>query len=188
MKIPKGFLLALIIIFIATFVMAGFSQESKKEGTPQEKTTVNQQKPSEKDLKPQEEKKLEEKKSTPSEEAQQKYDYDEAALLRESQRNLDRSLSTINTVATLIGILVGLITIVIIIAIAVGFFEYRMWRVARIRAERNAKVIEEIRNKAEEDMNNWRSKLDKTLFSLKEPSKENKEKLERWIELAKAIK
>jgi Na+/H+ antiporter NhaC len=72
MKIPKGFLFALIIIFSAAFVIVGFSQEDKKESAPQKKTTVDQ-KPSEKDLKPQEEKKPEEKKSTPSEEAQQRY-------------------------------------------------------------------------------------------------------------------
>jgi hypothetical protein len=33
MKIPKRLILALIIIFIATFVMVGFSQEEKKESS-----------------------------------------------------------------------------------------------------------------------------------------------------------
>ena len=62
MKIPKGFLFALIIIIITSFVAVGFSQEDKKEGTRQEKATVDQ-KPSKKDLKPQEEKRLKEKHS-----------------------------------------------------------------------------------------------------------------------------
>ena len=74
MRIPKGLLLALIIIFIASFVTVGFSQEDKKQSTPQEKTTIDQ--------KPQEEKKPEEKKSTPSEEAQEKYDEAEAIITK----------------------------------------------------------------------------------------------------------
>ncbi len=152
MKIPKGFLFALIITIIA-FVLIGFSQENKKESARQEKTTVDQ-KPDEKDLKPQEEKKLEEKKSTPSEEAQEKYD--EAELLRESQRNLDRSLSTLNIVATLMGVLVMVLTTIIIIAGGFGIFEYRKWRVARRRVERSARSAERsakiIKDKAQQDV------------------------------------
>lgn len=148
MKIPKGFLFALIMTITAS-ILIGFSQENKKESTPQEKTITEKQEPAEKELKPQEEKKLEEKKSTPSEEAQEKYD--EAELLRESQRNLDRSLSTLNIVATLMGVLVMVLTAIIIIAGGFGIFESRKWRVARRRlersarsAERNAKIIEDI--------------------------------------------
>jgi len=153
MKIPEGFLFALIIIFITAFVIVGFSQEDKKKSAPQEKTTVDQ-KPSEKDLKPQEEKKI-----IPSEEAQEKYD--EAELLRESQRNLDRSLSTLNTVATLMGVLVGLITVIIIIAVAVGIFESRKWRAIIRRAERSAKLIEDIRKKVQQDISNINKEIRK---------------------------
>lgn len=173
MKIPKGFLFALIIIFIAAFVTVGFSQEDKKESARQEKTTVDQ-KPDEKDLKPQEEKKLEEKKSTPSEETQQKY-Y-EAELLRESQRNLDRSLSTLNTVATLMGVLVGLLVLIISIAGATGFFQLKKGLTIRKDIEEDAKYIKELRSRAEEELDSMRNEVKKVSKPslIEEPSIESK--------------
>ena len=179
-KISRGFSLALIVIFIVTFVVMGFSRENKKESTPQEKIITEQRKPGEKDLKPQEEKKPGEKKSTPSEEAREKYD--EAELLRESQRNLDRSLSTLNTVATLMGVLVGLLTVIIIIAIAFGFLEFRKWIAARRRVERSAKIIEDIQNKAEEYLVKLGEKIEEVSSrSLVEmPSLELKETLDEY--------
>ncbi|TET19102.1 MAG: hypothetical protein E3J76_06755, partial [Candidatus Aminicenantes bacterium] len=170
MKIPKGFLFALIIIFIAAFVSVGFSQEDKKQSTPQEKTTIDQ--------KPQEEKKPEEKKITPSEEPQKKYD--EAELLRESQRNLDRSLSILNIVATSMGVLVMLLTLIIIIASACGFFEFRRWRAVRKEMKEEIKHFEEFRGRAENEYNEIKKdRAELRIIPLREkPTKEEKDKLE----------
>ena len=141
MKIPKEFLLALVIIFIATFVMAGFSQEDKKESTPQEKTVSEQQEPGEKDLKPQEEKKPEKKKITPSEEAQKKYD--EAELLRESQRHVDRAINILSLVAAFTCGLITLFGIAIMVAGLTGFFSYRRWAAIKKTVEEDVKAIKE---------------------------------------------
>ncbi len=176
MEIPKGFLFALIIIFIAVFVMVGFSQEDKKEGVPREKTTIDQ-KPSEKDLKPQEDKKPEAKKSALPKEAKQKDDIDTAELVRESQRNLDRALSTLNTVATLIGVLIAVLALVVTIAGATGFFQLRKGLTIRKDIEEDAKYVKEIRDKAERDLDSMRNELEKvrkpSLFE--EPSIESKD-------------
>ena len=174
--------LALVIIFIATFVMSGFSQEDKKESTPQEKTVTEQQKPGEKDLKPQEEKRPEKKKSTPLEEAQQKYGYDVIEIIRDTQRTLDRSINTLNVVATLIGILIGLIALIFTIAGATGFFQFRRWTALRKDIEEDAKYIREIRDRSEQEFNDMRNEIKKKDFpSLREePTKELKEKLDEF--------
>lgn len=182
MKISRGFLLVLIIIFIVTSVVIGFSQENKKEGTPQEKTDTKQQKPGEKDLKPKEEKKLEEKKSTPSEEDQQKYGYDEAGLLRESQRNLDRSINALSLVAAFICGLITLFAIAITVAGLTGFFSYRRWTAIRKNIEEDAKYIKEIRNRAEKEFNDMRKEVEETRIPPlgEEPTKELKERLDEF--------
>ena len=159
MKISKGFLLALIIIFIVTFVIIGFSQKDKKEGTCQEIITVDQQKPSEKDLKPQEEKKPEEKKITPSEEVQQRYGYDVMEIIGDTQRTLDRSINTLNIVATLISILVGLLILIFTISGVTGFFQFRSWTALRKHIEEDAKYIKETRNKAEKELDSLRKQI-----------------------------
>lgn len=182
MKIPKGIFSVLIIIFIIAFVRAGFSQEDKKESTPQKKTITEKQKPDEKDLKSQEKKNLEEKKSVPSEDTQQKDDYDEAELLRESQRTFDRSISIFNTIATLIGVLIGLLTLIIIIAIAVGIFESRKWRAIIRRAERSTKRIEDWQNKAKQAVSNLNNDISKMSISdfVEKPPQELIEKLDEY--------
>lgn len=180
MKISKGFLLALTIIFLAAFFVIGFSHEDKKEGTRQEKTTVDQQKPSEKDLKPQEEKKPEEKKITPSEEAQEKYDYDEEKILKEAQRTFDKSLGILNTIVASIGVLVGLLTLIIVIATAFGIFEIRRWQKVRNKIEKDAEAVGKLKSNLEKYMANKRKEVrELSQISLPEkPSEDIKKKLD----------
>ena len=75
-------------------------------------------------------------------------------VLKKTQEGVDRSISILNVVATSMGVLVGLITIIFMIAIALGFFEYRRWRRIRQRAEIDAKEVrkaaDEAKNIAEE--------------------------------------
>lgn len=181
MRIPKGLLLALIIIFIAVFVVVGFSKEDKKESTPQEKTTVDQ-KPREKDLKPQEEKKPEKKKSIPSEEAQQRYDYDVTELLRESQRNVDRSINILSLVAAFTCGLIALFAVAITIAGLTGFLSYRRWVGIRKSIEKNAQYINEIRIRAEKEFDDMRKEFEKKGIPIlgEEISKEFKERLDEF--------
>ncbi len=65
----------------------------------------------------------------------------------EAENRLDRSISILNTVATLMGGLVGLITIVVMIAIAVGLLNYQLW--TKLKAEAK-KSVEEIKKAAQE--------------------------------------
>ena len=77
----------------------------------------------------------------------------------ESQNNFDKSLSILNVVATSMAILVGLITviialfsIIIMVAIACGFFKYRAWKVIIDKAESDAEIIENFRQNVENDV------------------------------------
>ena len=114
--------------------------------------------------------------------------------LRETPTSLDRSIGILDLVATLIGVLVAVLTLIFIIAIAFGFFEYSRWKAIRENVEKSAKesedkikqtkkdaeVIKELRNKAETDIATLRIEVEKIPRpSLKEePSKEIKEKFD----------
>jgi tetratricopeptide (TPR) repeat protein len=107
-------------------------------------------------------------------EVTQKSEVTQEDIIMEAQRNLDRSLSILNIVATSMGVLVGLITIIVVIAIAVGFFEYSKWKAIRKDIEKEANVIKEIRDKAENDAKTIRNEIKSispTLFTEK-PSSE----------------
>lgn len=113
----------------------------------------------------------------------QKSDISNEEIIIEANRNFDRSLSILNLVATLIGVLVALITIIVVIAIAVGIFEYD--KLIKIRKkienevkniENQANIVQGIRKKAEEDM-----KLHKETLTLNEkPSKEVLDKYDEF--------
>lgn len=178
MKISKGFLLALVLIYIVAFVQIGFSQENKKE-----KTIANQQEPSEKNLKLQEKEEVtEEKKSTPSKEDQQKYYIDVIELLRESQRNVDRSTNILSLVAAFTCGLIALFAIAITVAGLTGFFSYKRWVTIRKDIEGDAKYIKEIRCRAEKEFNDIRKEVEKKEIPPLdgEPTKELKERLDEF--------
>lgn len=94
-------------------------------------------------------------------EVTQKSEVTKEDIIIEAQRSLDRSLSILNIVATAMGALVGLITIIVIIAIAIGIFEYSKWKEIRKDIEKEATVIRELRNKAEKDVNTLRDEIEK---------------------------
>jgi len=186
MKLSKGFLFALILIYVFALIQPGFTQEK-------ESTITIQQDQREKDLKLQEERKLEEKKSIPSKEAQQEHDYDIAEILRDSQSNLDRSINTLNVVATLIGILVGLITLIIIIAASLGFLENRRFksRYEEIikKGEKYLTYIENLTDTAEKHASKIVKEAEKIPISgiTEEPSEETTEALESFMTLIKMM-
>lgn len=112
-------------------------------------------------------------------EVTQKSEVTKEDIIIESQRSLDRSLSILNIVATSMGALVGLITIIVIIAIAIVIFEYSKWKAIRKDIEKEANVIRGIRTNAEIDMNSFRENMKKLPSSLTEkPSKEVLEKFD----------
>lgn len=80
-------------------------------------------------------------------------------IIIDAQKSIDRSLSILNIVAALMGALVGLITIIIVIAIAVGVFEYAKWKAIRNNIESDANIINELRNKLEKDANTLRNEI-----------------------------
>ena len=80
-------------------------------------------------------------------------------ILSDSQKNFDRTLTTLNIVVTGIGVLVALIAILVAIAIGFGFFQYRRWSKIRKDAEKNLKEIQEIKKKAEQELENHIKKI-----------------------------
>jgi len=107
---------------------------------------------------------------------------DDKDIIIESQRNLDRSLNILNTVASLMGVLVGLLTIIIAIVGGKSFFELRKWNQARKNIEKDAQIVRDIRNKAENELKLLRQKIEKhPIYSLKEkPSEETVEDLDEF--------
>ncbi|NAS89394.1 hypothetical protein C4E24_06630 [ANME-1 cluster archaeon AG-394-G21] len=114
-------------------------------------------------------------------------------ILNHAQNSLDRSISILNTVATLIGVLVGLLTLIVVIGGALGFFEYRRWQEYREQAKKSAnetkeyaddakKAAEEAKpiidrlKKAEEEIDIFRERATH-LPSLSEPFSEDQKKL-----------
>ena len=59
-------------------------------------------------------------------------------ILNHAQSSLDMSISILNTVATLMGVLVALITVIVVIGGALGFFEYRRWQEFKQQAKESA--------------------------------------------------
>jgi flagellar biosynthesis component FlhA len=75
-------------------------------------------------------------------------------ILNHAQKSLDRSISTFNIVATLMGVLVALLTLIVVIGSALGFLGYRRWQeiVEQVKksTEESKKYADEARKHAEE--------------------------------------
>jgi len=114
-------------------------------------------------------------------------------ILSQAQRSLDRSISILNTVATAMGVLVGLITLIVIIGVAWGLLETRQWKEFKQQAKESAveakeyadeakKAAEEARpiierlKKTEKEMDKLREEA-KHLPSLSEPFSEDQKRL-----------
>lgn len=93
--------------------------------------------------------------------------YDESVLL--SLKNLDRSLSILNTVATLIGALITLFALIFTIAGATGFIQIRRWRELKKEVENDARVIKNLKEKAESDLENLRKNVEKSSATVSWP-------------------
>ena len=103
-----------------------------------------------------------------------------------AQRNLDRSLTILNTVASLLGVLVGILTLIIVIVGSLGFLEIRKWREARKNVENDVEIVRGIKNKAEKELNTLREDIQKsTLTSLTE--KPSKKVLDKFNEFASKL-
>ena len=120
-------------------------------------------------------------------------------IVTQAEKGLDRSISILNIVATLMGVLVALIAVVLALAAALGFFEYRKWKSLRKEAEKHVKeikdsaatikpIVDKIK-KAEEEINQWRDKI-KSQPLTEAPTEELKSKLDEYgkkIELLEAF-
>ena len=123
----------------------------------------------------------------------------EKTILEHFGKSLDSSIGILNIVATLMSVLVGLITIVIALATALGFFEYRRWKSLRKDAEKHVKEIEELEvitkpiveriKKIEEEANQYRANIGTSSLT-ETPSEDLKKKLDEYgkkIELLEAF-
>ena len=115
-------------------------------------------------------------------------------ILNHAQKSLDRSISILNTVATLMGVLVALLTLIVVIGGALGFLEYRRWQEfkqqakasadaakeyadeAKKAAEEAKPIIERLKKEYVEELNKFREKA-KHLPSLSEPFSEDQKGL-----------
>lgn len=88
--------------------------------------------------------------------------------LQKTQDGIDKSIGILNVVATLMGVLVALITIVFMIAIALGFFEYRRWKRIRKQAADDANKAREAADEAKKAAEEARPIVDKLKKDMKE--------------------
>ena len=103
-------------------------------------------------------------------------------LFIESQRNFDRSLSILDTVATLIGIVVGIFAIVIAIVGGLGFLEIKKWHQMRNNIEEDAEVVRELKTKVEkyaDTIRNEAKNIPKTI-SKEKPTNEMRRELDEY--------
>ncbi len=122
-----------------------------------------------------------------------KSEFSQEDILNQAQRSLDSSISILNTVATLMGVLVALLTVIIAIGGALGFLEYRRWQGFKQQAKESAEetkryadeakkaaeeakpIIERLK-KAEEEIETFRERATH-LPSLSEPFSEDQKRL-----------
>lgn len=103
------------------------------------------------------------------------------------QKTLDRATDILQLVAKMIGVLVALIAILLALAGWLGFFEYRRWKEIRKGAEEQLKVIQRLREKAEEEKEKLSAQIG-VLSLTEKPSAEDREKLDElsrrleWVE------
>jgi tetratricopeptide (TPR) repeat protein len=130
-----------------------------------------------------------------------KSEFNHEDILNHAQKSLDRSISILNIVASLMGVLVGLLTAIVVIGGALGFLEYRRWQEYRGQAKASAdeakeyadeakKAAEEAKpiierlKKAEEEIDTFRERATH-LPSLSEPFSEDQKRL--LVEYGKKI-
>jgi tetratricopeptide (TPR) repeat protein len=122
-----------------------------------------------------------------------KSEFNHEEILNHAQKSLDRSISILNTVATLMGVLAALLTLIVVIGGALGFLEYRRWQEYRGQAKASAdaakayadeakKAAEEAKpiidrlKKAEEEIDTFRERATH-LPSLSKPFSEDQKRL-----------
>lgn len=122
-------------------------------------------------------------------ETPQKSEVTKEDILIEAQRNFEMSLSILNVVAALMGVVVTILAVVIAIVGGLGFFEIKWWKENRKKIEGDAAATKQLvdhigrlKDKAEKDINTLRSEIEKIPYpSLSEkPSKEIIEKFDEF--------
>jgi tetratricopeptide (TPR) repeat protein len=81
---------------------------------------------------------------------------------RKQEDSINRNINILTVFAALMSVLVGLITLIVLSIAGFGFFEYKRWRNIRKKAEQNAKIIEDIRNKVQEDADRLQEEASKS--------------------------
>jgi len=94
-------------------------------------------------------------------------------LFIESNRNFDRSLVILDKVINAIGVLVTLLTVIILLVGGFGFLEINRWRNTNNEIEKDAKIIKEIRQNAENQMETMRDIIDRANISVSDKPSES---------------
>ena len=174
-----------ILIFPFIFLPNIQAQETKKPGVIQEKAEKTKPKQEKKELASKE-------KEENLSELKQKIEYTPEKILRDAQSTFSQSLSILNIVVTILGVLVGLMTAIVVILGLLGFFEIKNWRKTRQDIETDAQVFKDLRNNLENEMAEVRKKANELLeVTLAEkPEKEIMDKLDdfgRKLELFESL-
>ena len=103
----------------------------------------------------------------------------EEDYLLQSQRNFDNSLSILNTIATLIAIMVAILAIFIAAAAYLGFSEIKNWLKIRKDVEKKAENLTELINRTESELGELRKEIPENLITEK-PAPEVLDKLDEY--------
>jgi len=182
-KSKKIFLCLFLVVFIFVLVNLNLSQEKEQKtiNAIQEKQTENES------PKQEESKESTNKEILPQDEPQKTYLYDITEILRESQRTFDKSISILNIVVTAMGVLVGLIALIILLAASFGYLENKRYKdkFGEIikKGEKYLEYIEQLKENAEKQASKIDSKLEKFIIPdiIEEPSEQSKATLETAI-------
>ncbi len=97
----------------------------------------------------------------------------------ETQGSVDRTINILNVVATLMGVLVAILTLILAILGGLGFLQISKWKEIRKNVEEDVNAIKNLREKAEKDLNEMRERIGIPSLD-KEPTPEIKEKLDQF--------
>jgi len=103
-------------------------------------------------------------------------------ILKETQIRVDRAVNFFVLVATVMGIFLAALVIVLTIATILGLIQFRKWKKIMQDLERDAATVRGIRKRVEEDANALREEIKEIppLSSTERPSKELKERIDEF--------
>jgi tetratricopeptide (TPR) repeat protein len=103
------------------------------------------------------------------------------------QSSLDRSISILNIVATLMGMMVALVTLVVIIGAACGFIEYRRWQEFKDQAKKSAEETKKYADDAKQASEEAKSIIEGLKKMTEEETERLRKKFKQFPPLPKSL-